>query len=61
MQAQGYITQQQAQAAMAKPIKVYQTPLNLNKSPAAYFLDYATKELVNLVGYTKAYQGGLRV
>ena len=61
MLAQGYITQQQAQAAMAKPIKVKHTPLDLDKSPAAYFLDYATKELVNLVGGAKAYQGGLRV
>jgi penicillin-binding protein 1A len=61
MLAQHYITQQQADAATAKPIKVAHTPLQLNKGPAAYFLDYATKELVNLVGGPKAYQGGLRV
>lgn len=63
MQAQGYITQQQAQAAIATPVKVSHKPLNLNKSPAAYFLSYATKELVNLPGITPtmAYQGGLRV
>jgi penicillin-binding protein 1A len=61
MQAQGYITQQQEQAALAKPIKVSKHALQLNKTPAAYFLDYATKELVNLVGPIKAYQGGLKV
>jgi penicillin-binding protein 1A len=61
MLAQHYITQQQADAATAKPIDVVKTPLQLNKGPAAYFLDYATKELVNLVGAPKAYQGGLRV
>jgi penicillin-binding protein 1A len=63
MQAQGYITQQQAQAALAKPIKVWKKGLDLNKGPAAYFLDYATKELIHLPGITSTmvYQGGLRV
>jgi penicillin-binding protein 1A len=61
MQAQGFITQQQAQTGMAKPVVVADTPLELNKSSAAYFLDYATRELVDKVGQIKAYQGGLKV
>jgi penicillin-binding protein 1A len=61
MQAQGFITQQEAQAAMAKPVVVSHKPLQLNKSDAAYFLDYATRELIDKVGEIKAYQGGLRV
>ena len=61
MAQQGYITQQQAQATIAKPLGVYKHPLNKDNSLAAYFTDYVTRVLTRRYGSREVFEGGLKV
>jgi penicillin-binding protein 1A len=59
MVEQGFITEQQAQAAKNEPIRL------AGKKPrvaqASYFMDYVANQLVERYGADKVYRGGLRV
>jgi penicillin-binding protein 1A len=61
MAEQGYITTAQAAAAESKPIKVFSKPLSTTNDPAAYFVDYVTRLLVNRYGARETFEGGLKV
>jgi len=61
MAQQGYITQAQATAAQAKPIKVFSKPLSTTNQPAGYFVGYVTQELVDRYGARETFEGGLKV
>lgn len=57
----GYITQEQAKAASAKPILLKGSKANIERYQFPYFVDYITELLVNKYGETKVYKGGLNV
>ena len=61
MAEQGYITTAQATAAESKPIEVFSKPLSTTNDPAAYFVDYVTRLLVNRYGARETFEGGLKV
>jgi penicillin-binding protein 1A len=61
MANQGYITQADAQAAIAKPVHVFKYPLDKNNSTAAYFTDYVTRILTRRYGSREVQEGGLKV
>jgi len=61
MAQQGYITQADAQAAMAKPVHVFKHPLDKNNTTAAYFTDYVTRILTRRYGSREVQEGGLKV
>jgi penicillin-binding protein 1A len=59
MAQQGYITWADAQAAIAKPIKLGKA--KPGATPAAYFMDYVRRSLQARYGYSGTFTGGLRV
>jgi penicillin-binding protein 1A len=59
MAQQGYITWADAQAAIAKPIKLGKA--KPGDTPAAYFMDYVSRDLQDRYGYSGTFTGGLRV
>jgi len=61
MAQQGYITQADAQAAMAKPVHVFKHPLGKDNSTAAYFTDYVQRILSRRYGSREVLEGGLKV
>ena len=61
MAQQGYITPAQDAAAKRVKLRVYSEPLSTTKTPAAYFVDYVTRKLVDRYGSRETYEGGLRV
>ncbi len=61
MANQGYITQAQANATMAKPIGVYKHPKPTNNPLAAYFTSYVTNILTKRYGTQQVFEGGLKV
>jgi penicillin-binding protein 1A len=61
MAAQGYITSSQAAAARAAPLRVYRTTPPGVLPAAAWFVDYATAQLVARYGAAETFAGGLRV
>ncbi len=61
MADQGYITPGQAAAGQATKLKVFDSPPATRKSPAAYFVDYVTRQLVDKYGSRQTFEGGLRV
>ena len=61
MLTQGYISPAQAAKAEASKIRVYSRPLATTSTPAAYFVDYVTRLLVNRYGAAETYEGGLKV
>ena len=61
MAAQGYITPAQGAAAKATKLRVYARPIATTKNPAAYFVDYVTRKLVDRYGARETFEGGLRV
>ena len=61
MANQGYITQAQAAATMAKPIGVYKHPRSVNNPLAAYFTSYVTNILTKRYGTQQVFEGGLKV
>ena len=61
MAAQGYITPAQDAAAKATKLRVFARPISTTKNPAAYFVDYVTRKLVDKYGARETYEGGLRV
>jgi penicillin-binding protein 1A len=61
MARQGYITATQAASAESTPIKVFSRPLSTTSDPAAYFVDYVTRQLVNRYGAREVFEGGLQV
>ncbi len=61
MAQQGYITQADAQAAMAKPVHVFKHPLGKDNGTAAYFTDYVQRMLQRRYGSRQVLEGGLKV
>jgi 1A family penicillin-binding protein len=61
MAQQGYITQADAQAAIAKPVHVFRRPLNKDNSLTAYFTSYVTNILTRRYGSRQTFEGGLKV
>jgi penicillin-binding protein 1A len=61
MAQQGYVTQADAQAAMARPVHVYKHPLGHDNGTAAYFTDYVTRILTRRYGTRQVFEGGLKV
>src|SRR5664280_861054 len=61
MAQQGYITQADAQAALAKPVHVFKHPLGKDNGTAAYFTDYVTRVLTRHYGSREVFEGGLKV
>ena len=61
MAQQGYITPAQDAAAKAVKLRVFSQPVSKTKDPAAYFVDYVTRKLVDRYGSRETYEGGLRV
>ena len=61
MAQQGYITPARDAAAKKTRVRVYSEPVAKTKNPAAYFVDYVTRQLVDRYGSREVYEGGLRV
>jgi penicillin-binding protein 1A len=62
MVADGYLTQQHADALKALPMKTHQTPGALTYPPKlGYFLDYTKRALIAKYGEARVFGGGLRV
>ena len=61
MARSGYITQARADKAKASKLGVYKQPPASNKGPAAYFIDYVTRQLIAKYGAREVFEGGLRV
>ena len=61
MAQQGYITPAQDAAAKATKLRVFAKPVSTTKDPAAYFVDYVTRKLVDRYGARETFEGGLRV
>ena len=61
MAQQGYITATQDAAAKKTRLRVYAQPASTTKDPAAYFVDYVTRQLVDKYGAREVFEGGLRV
>ncbi len=59
MAQQGYITWDEAQTAMSKPIRLKKA--KSGTTPAAYFMDYVRRALQNKYGYSGTFTGGLQV
>jgi penicillin-binding protein 1A len=59
MAQQGYVTWADAQAAIAKPIRLRKA--KPGATPAAYFMDYVRRSLQARYGYAGTFTGGLRV
>jgi penicillin-binding protein 1A len=57
----GYITPTRAATAEASKVKVFDQPPATRKNPAAYFVDYVTRQLVDRYGSRETFEGGLRV
>jgi len=60
MEEDGWITAEQAEASKAEPIQVYK-PEETETVRADYFAEEVRRELVQLYGEDKVYQGGLSV
>jgi len=61
MREQGYITAAQAAAATATKLAVFDQPPRPYRGPAAYFVQYVTRQLVQRYGTQATFEGGLRV
>jgi penicillin-binding protein 1A len=61
MAQQGYITPAQDAAAKKTKLRVFARPISTTKNPAAYFVDYVTRKLVDRYGARETFEGGLRV
>jgi penicillin-binding protein 1A len=61
MAQQGYITAVQDAAAKKTKLRVYARPVATTKGPAAYFVDYVTRQLVDRFGAREVFEGGLHV
>jgi penicillin-binding protein 1A len=61
MVASGYITAAQATRAKKAKLGVYKSAPNMQKGPAAYFVDYLTRELIKRYGARETFEGGLKV
>jgi penicillin-binding protein 1A len=61
MAQQGYITPAQADTAKKTRLRVYSRPVATTKDPAAYFVDYVTRQLVDKYGAREVFEGGLQV
>ncbi len=59
MAQQGYITWDEAQIAMSKPLRLKKA--KSGTTPAAYFMDYVRRALQNKYGYSGTFTGGLQV
>ncbi|HJW74796.1 MAG TPA: transglycosylase domain-containing protein, partial [Thermoleophilia bacterium] len=61
MAATGYITVAEAEQAKETRLGVYKSPPQAQKGPAAYFVDYVTRELIKRYGARQTFEGGLKV
>ena len=61
MASSGYITAEQAAKAKKTKLGVFKEAPNTQKGPAAYFVDYVTRELIKRYGARETFEGGLRV
>jgi penicillin-binding protein 1A len=61
MAQQGYITPAQDATAKKTKLRVFSRPLSTTNDPAAYFVDYVTRQLVDKYGARETFEGGLRV
>jgi len=61
MASSGYITQARADRAKKTKLGVFKSAPNTQKGPAAYFVDYVTRELTRRYGAREVFEGGLRV
>lgn len=61
MAGSGYITLAQAERAKKAKLGVFKTAPSTEKGPAAYFVDYVTRELIKRYGARETFEGGLRV
>jgi penicillin-binding protein 1A len=61
MVASGYITSDQAARAKKAKLGVYKSAPTTEKGPAAYFVDYVTRELIKRYGARETFEGGLKV
>ena len=57
----GYITQDQARAAMAKPLEAQQRPLGSQAVDSDYFVEEVRRQLYSEYGQNALYDGGLQV
>jgi penicillin-binding protein 1A len=61
MAAQGYITPARAARAKKASLGVFDDPPKTERDPAAYFVDYVTRQLIDKYGARQVYEGGLRI
>jgi penicillin-binding protein 1A len=61
MWQQGYITAHQLAVADKAKLGVFKRAPGSVRGPAAYFVDYVTRQLVNRYGVRATFEGGLRV
>jgi penicillin-binding protein 1A len=61
MASSGYITTAQAAKAKKAKLGVFKTAPSTEKGPAAYFVDYVTRELIRRYGTRETFEGGLKV
>ena len=61
MAQQGYITAAQADDRQEDASGVFSRPLATTSDPAAYFVDYVTRQLVDTYGAREVFEGGLQV
>ena len=61
MEENGYITQEQAQAAIAEPLNAQNRPLGSQAEDANYFVEEVRRQLYAKYGAAALYDGGLQV
>lgn len=61
MAALGFITKDKADKLMKKPVRIKKPQIGYGSSPAAWFIDYAKRYLLNEFGNDMIFRGGLNV
>lgn len=61
MLKQGYITSDQAEAALAEPLGLKDPTAVTQSQFAPYFVEYVRRDLLKLLGSERLYKGGLRI